>query len=76
MPQSEFSEWALGRARRYLCGLASPTEEEIDDSAEMLLKKFPSTADIKGILIGLVVETVVESSPGFDIEEVSLSLLR
>ncbi len=56
--------------------MASPTEEEIDDSAEMLLKKFPSTADIKGILIGLVVETVVESSPGFDIEEVSLSLLR
>ena len=56
--------------------MASPTEEEIDDSAEMLLKNFPSTADIKGILIGLVVETVVESSPGFDIEEVSLSLLR
>ncbi len=72
MSQSEFSEWALGRARRYLCGLASPAEEQLDDSAEILLKKFPSTADMKGILIGLVIETEVESSPSFDVEEVSL----
>lgn len=75
MSQSEFSEWALGRARRYLCGLASPAEEEIDDSAELLLRTFPSASDMKGILIGLVVETTVESSPGIEVEDVSLLFL-
>jgi hypothetical protein len=77
MSSSDFSEWALGRAKTYLCGLhPPPTEEIMDEKAEDLLRAFPSSADMKGLLIGLAVDTIVESIPtGFDVDEVGLTPL-
>ena len=69
---SEFSEWALNRAKKYLCGLTpAATEEEVDEAASTLLQQFPTSSKMRGILIGLVIETITETiSVGFDAEEV------
>ena len=74
MSPSDFSEWALERAKSYLCGLTPPpTEEIVDESSHSLLRKFPSSVEMKGILIGLVVTTEIELIPtGFEADEVKL----